>query len=117
MEALTLRTGSSLNTNSRVKVTIVDRIQAIKVPPPVQEPADINFPADNQHRVDDITIPPALAFDQADKTTAAKQQPAAGSKVQLVGAGQAPEKRAIATSYAAHQGYQATTCKEASAGS
>ena len=98
--------------SAEVSAELQDRIQAIKVPPPVQEPADIIFPADNQHRVEDIAIPPALASDQA-----AKQQPVLGSKVQLVGAGQAPEKREIATSCATHQGHQETNCKETSAGS
>lgn len=104
--------------SAEVSAELQDRIQAIKVPPPVQEPADIIFPADNQHRVDDIAIPPALASDQADKTTAAKQQPVLAGKVQLVGAGQAPEKREIATSFAppVHHGYQATSRKETSAG-
>ncbi len=98
--------------SAEVSAELQDRIQAIKVPPPVQEPAAIIFPADNQHRVEDIAIPPALAFDQA-----AKQQPLrTGSKVQLVGAGQAPEKREIATSFATHQGHQATNCKEMGAG-
>ncbi len=98
--------------SAEVSAELQDRIQAIKVPPPVQEPADIIFPADNQHRVEDIAIPPALASDQA-----AKQQPVlAGSKVQLVGAGQATEKREIAKCFAVHQGYQATECKETSAG-
>lgn len=101
--------------SAEISAELQDRIQAIKVPPPVQDPADIIFPADNQHRVEDIAIPPALASDQADQ--AAKQQPVlAGSKVQLVGAGQAPEKREIAASFAAQQGHQATNCKEMRAG-
>jgi len=37
--------------SAEVSAELQDRIQAIKVPPPVQEPADIIFPADNQHRV------------------------------------------------------------------
>ena len=97
--------------SAEVSAELQDRIQAIKVPPPVQEPADIIFPADNQHRVEDIAIPPALASDQA-----AKPQPVLAGKVQLVGGGQAPEKREIATGFAAHQGYQATNCKETNAG-
>ncbi len=97
--------------SAEVSAELQDRIQAIKVPPPVQEPADIIFPADNQHRVEDIAIPPALASDQA-----AKQQPVLAGKVQLVGAGQAPEKREIATSFGTHQGHQATNCKEMSTG-
>lgn len=65
--------------SAEVAAELQDRIQAIKLPPPVQKPADVIFPADNQHRVGDIAIPPLFASGHADTKTAVKHQLGFGS--------------------------------------
>ncbi len=71
-----------------VSADVQDRIQAIKLPPVMQEPANVQFPIHMQQRVEDIAIPPALGVKTLDKSDAANQHLDLESKVQLTGRGQ-----------------------------